>query len=65
MNLSRAFAKDPKRENLIPIRDVNVGNWRDSNTGLGGGKYPCDVECESSSLAQIQVITGQVVAISR
>lgn len=44
MNLSQAFVQDPKMENLVPIRDV-VGNWRDSNTGIGYGVYPFDVEC--------------------
>lgn len=46
LNLSRAFAEDPVRENLVPIRDPTVGNWRDSSSGLGYGIYPFDVESE-------------------
>jgi hypothetical protein len=48
MNLSRAFAESPTRENLVPIRDPVVGNWRDSSAGLGYGIYPFDVESGSS-----------------
>jgi len=39
-----AFAKDPKRANLIGLKPgVAVGDWRDSEVGLGGGRYPYDV----------------------
>src|SRR3569833_11517 len=39
-----AFAKDPKRPNLISLKKgVAVGDWRDSEVGLGGGRYPYDV----------------------
>ncbi|GFZ48643.1 hypothetical protein JCM24511_06392 [Saitozyma sp. JCM 24511] len=44
MNLSKPFATSPTKENLVPIRDPTVGDWRDSNTGLGYGIYPFDVE---------------------
>jgi hypothetical protein len=38
------FAADPRAINLIALNDgVPVGNWRDSNNGLGGGRYPFDV----------------------
>lgn len=48
LNLTRAFAADPVRQNLVPIRaGFPVGNWRDSNNGLGWGIYPFDVNCES------------------
>lgn len=48
LSLTQAFAADPVRENLVPIRaGVPVGNWRDSNNGLGWGIYPFDVNCES------------------
>jgi hypothetical protein len=42
--LARAtpYASDPKPENLIAIRSA-VGQWRDSPMGLGGGRYPYDV----------------------
>ena len=39
-----AFAKDPTRANLISLKPgVAVGEWRDSEIGLGGGRYPYDV----------------------
>jgi hypothetical protein len=38
------FADDPRAANLIPLKaGVPVGQWRDSNTGLGGGRFPYDV----------------------
>jgi hypothetical protein len=38
------FALDPRFEKLIALRDgVPVGNWRDSNNGLGGGRYAFDI----------------------
>ncbi|MGZ5200987.1 MAG: hypothetical protein ACXWC4_14550 [Telluria sp.] len=38
------FAADPRAANLVALKDgVPVGNWRDSNNGLGGGRYPFDV----------------------
>ena len=39
-----AFADDPVPENLLSIKDgLNDGNWRDSEEGLVGGRYPYDV----------------------
>lgn len=39
-----AFAAAPSRQNLIALKPgVPVGEWRDSDTGLGGGRYPYDV----------------------
>ncbi|ORX37140.1 hypothetical protein BD324DRAFT_650749 [Kockovaella imperatae] len=38
------FAINATKENLVPIRDPTVGDWRDSSTGLGYGIYPFDVE---------------------
>ena len=44
MNTSRAFAEQPEYQNLARIQDgIPVGNWRDSNPGLGWGVYPYDV----------------------
>ncbi|KAF8608372.1 hypothetical protein BDV93DRAFT_486991 [Ceratobasidium sp. AG-I] len=45
LNTSRAFAQDPSDfRNLARIEpDVPVGDWRDSNPGLGWGVYPMDV----------------------
>src|SRR5580692_4681458 len=38
------FAADPRAPNLIALKPgVPVGQWRDSNTGLAGGRYPYDV----------------------
>jgi hypothetical protein len=38
------FADDPRAPNLIALKPgVPVGQWRDSNTGLGGGRFPYDV----------------------
>lgn len=39
-----AFARDPAAKNLISLKNGEVaGNWRDSDEGLGGGRYPFDV----------------------
>ena len=39
-----AFAADPSRAHLIGLKaGFPVGEWRDSNDGLGGGRYPYDV----------------------
>jgi hypothetical protein len=38
------FAHAPRAANLIALKPgVPVGQWRDSNTGLAGGRYPYDV----------------------
>ncbi|RDX43809.1 hypothetical protein OH76DRAFT_1409762 [Lentinus brumalis] len=45
-NLERArpFSQSPNISNLIGLRPgQSVGNWRDSNEGLGFGLYPFDV----------------------
>jgi len=40
-----AFAKAPEVTHLIGLKPgVPVGDWRDSGTGLGGGRYPYDVD---------------------
>ena len=39
-----AFAKDLRKSHLISLKNgVAVGDWRDSEGGLGGGRYPYDV----------------------
>jgi len=39
-----AFARDPSPANLITLKaGHSVGEWRDSEHGLGGGRYPYDV----------------------
>ncbi|MGA0588813.1 hypothetical protein ACO2Q2_17065 [Dyella sp. KRB-257] len=41
---TRAFAVDPTTANLVSLKPgVPVGDWRDSNDGLGGGRYAYDV----------------------
>lgn len=42
---ARPYGADPRWSNLIRLRsdDPPVGEWRDSNAGLGGGMYPYDV----------------------
>ena len=38
------FARDPAYENLISLKPGRPnGQWRDSGDGLGGGRYPYDV----------------------
>ncbi|KAI1385553.1 carbohydrate-binding module family 52 protein [Hypoxylon trugodes] len=44
MNITANFEKSPTNENLIRLKDgQNVGQWRDSGNGLGGGRIPYDV----------------------
>ena len=39
-----AFAAEPAAAHLISLKPgIAVGDWRDSDTGLGGGRYPYDV----------------------
>jgi hypothetical protein len=41
---TRPFARDPEWKYLVALKpDEAVGNWRDSEAGLGGGRYPYDV----------------------
>lgn len=44
INRTSAFARDPSARTLISLKEGEVaGNWRDSEEGLGGGRYPFDV----------------------
>jgi hypothetical protein len=44
MRLAAPFAENPIKENLIHLKEgEQVGEWRDSNNGLGGGRIPYDV----------------------
>lgn len=39
-----AFGDNPRMQNLIGLKDsLPAGQWRDSTDGLGGGRYPYDV----------------------
>jgi hypothetical protein len=41
---AHAFGRKPEPANLISLKPgINVGQWRDSEDGLGGGRYPYDV----------------------
>jgi hypothetical protein len=41
---TRAFADSPGPNHLLALKPGHdAGQWRDSNTGLGGGRYPFDV----------------------
>jgi hypothetical protein len=41
---AQAFGKKPQPANLISLKPgIGVGQWRDSEDGLGGGRYPFDV----------------------
>jgi hypothetical protein len=41
---TRAFAAEPKARNLIALKPGRAtGQWRDSQGGLGGGRFPYDV----------------------
>jgi len=42
---ARAFSIQPTTRFLIALKPgISVGEWRDSETGLGGGRYPYDVD---------------------
>jgi len=44
MSVTAAFTTQPSYKNLLRLRPGQpVGQWRDSNNGLGGGVYPFDV----------------------
>ena len=41
---ARAFAQKPEPAHLISLKPgLNAGEWRDSQNGLAGGRYPYDV----------------------
>jgi glycogen debranching enzyme len=38
------FARNPMWQNLVSLKQgMDAGEWRDSNDGLGGGRYPYDI----------------------
>lgn len=44
MRMAEPFVKEPVATNLIALKEgMPVGEWRDSNEGLGGGKYAYNV----------------------
>jgi hypothetical protein len=44
LRAAAAFAKDPRAPNLIALKPgLSVGQWRDSNDGLAGGRFAYDV----------------------
>ncbi|KZT43842.1 hypothetical protein SISSUDRAFT_1057376 [Sistotremastrum suecicum HHB10207 ss-3] len=70
-NLARAqaFAHDPTRfDNLLRLRPGQpVGNWRDSNNGLGYGVYPYDVNAAlmPAALRAIEALSQQDIIDSK
>ncbi|HLJ39326.1 MAG TPA: hypothetical protein VKT54_13060 [Steroidobacteraceae bacterium] len=45
MGSAAAFADDPQAKDLVGLKPgIAVGEWRDSEGGLGGGRYPYDVD---------------------
>jgi hypothetical protein len=44
VSAASAFAREPGWQNLVGLKPrQSVGNWRDSEEGLGGGRFPYDV----------------------
>ncbi|MGB6602986.1 MAG: hypothetical protein WBE65_01640 [Steroidobacteraceae bacterium] len=44
LRTASAFAAQPRAAHLVGLKPgASVGEWRDSETGLGGGHYPYDV----------------------
>lgn len=44
VSASSAFARDPQWRNLVALKPgQTAGDWRDSDEGLGGGRFPYDV----------------------
>jgi len=44
LHSAQAFADKPVFKNLVSLKaGMDAGNWRDSQDGLGGGRYPYDV----------------------
>lgn len=42
---ARSFSEDPRYDHLISLQPGrNAGQWRDSEYGIGGGRYPYDVD---------------------
>ncbi|KAJ5911484.1 uncharacterized protein N7473_000787, partial [Penicillium subrubescens] len=62
MRLARPFAEKQTKENLIHLKDGQVvGEWRDSEYGIGGGRIPYDVNTAlvPAALRSIAVLTRQ------
>ena len=44
LKAAAGFAADPRAPSLIALKPgMDAGQWRDSNDGLGGGRFPYDV----------------------
>ncbi len=59
---ARAFADDPAARNLVALKPgIEVGQWRDSEDGLAGGRYAYDVNAVlvPAALAAIARIAGE------
>ncbi|HEX6242482.1 MAG TPA: hypothetical protein VFZ61_16330 [Polyangiales bacterium] len=58
---AQAFARDPQFRHLISLKaGERTGNWRDSEDGLAGGRYPYDVNAVlvPAALAAVAQLSG-------
>ena len=61
MRISAPFASSQVKENFIRLKDgETVGNWRDSSSGLGGGRTPYDI-----NTALVPAALRAIAALSR
>ncbi|CEJ92390.1 hypothetical protein VHEMI08045 [[Torrubiella] hemipterigena] len=64
MNITAPFEQEQSVANLIHLKDgESVGQWRDSNRGLGNGRIPFDVNCALvpaalSAIASLAAVDG-------
>ncbi|OOQ84806.1 glycogen debranching enzyme [Penicillium brasilianum] len=62
MRLARPFAENQTKANLVHLKDGQVvGEWRDSEFGIGGGRIPYDVNTAliPAALRSIAVLARQ------
>lgn len=74
LDAAEAYVRDPRVERLIALKSGrDNGQWRDSNEGLGGGRYAYDVNAvfvpaaldAADRLAQSGVLDGFLTATDR
>lgn len=65
---TQAFARQPSWRNLISLKPGrHDGEWRDSPTGLGGGRYPFDVNAALAPAAlnaAIEILTSPAAGMA-
>lgn len=68
MAKAQAFSKNPTYKNLVYLKpNSSAGNWRDSNSGLGYGRIPYDVNVAlmpSSLLAIERLANASIISRS-